>query len=85
MAVEDPGLPVHRAILDAHGARLVPLPVDEQGARVGELAGLAAAAPPEHRLDSVLVTPAHQSPTGVALTPQRRAPLLAWAAAPTRW
>ncbi len=37
IAVEDPGLPPHRAILAAHGASLVALPVDAQGARVQEL------------------------------------------------
>ncbi|MCW3068392.1 MAG: Transcriptional regulator, GntR family domain [Solirubrobacterales bacterium] len=76
IAVEDPGLPPHRAILAAQGARLVPLPVDERGARVDDLAALAAAEGP---IDAVLVTPAHQSPTGVALAPPRRAALLAWA------
>jgi GntR family transcriptional regulator/MocR family aminotransferase len=30
---------------------------------------------------AVLVTPAHQYPTGVVLAPQRRAALLAWAVA----
>jgi GntR family transcriptional regulator/MocR family aminotransferase len=76
IAVEDPGLPAHRAILAAQGARLVPLPVDEGGARVEQLAQLAAEEGP---IDAVLVTPAHQSPTGVALAPPRRAALLAWA------
>jgi GntR family transcriptional regulator / MocR family aminotransferase len=75
MAVEDPGLPPHRAILAANGASLVPLPVDENGARVDELPRLAVGG----RIDAVLVTPAHQSPTGVALSPARRAALLAWA------
>jgi len=78
MAVEDPGLPAHRAILEAHGASLVALAVDELGARVHELTGPALASPP---LDAVLVTPAHQSPHGVALAPSRRAALLAWAGA----
>jgi GntR family transcriptional regulator/MocR family aminotransferase len=76
IAVEDPGLPAHRAILAAEGARLLPLPVDEGGARVEQLAGMTAAGGP---IDAVLVTPAHQSPTGVALSPPRRAALLAWA------
>jgi GntR family transcriptional regulator/MocR family aminotransferase len=80
MAVEDPGLPVHRTILAAYGARLVALPVDDDGARVQELEALAAAAPAEAPLASVLVTPAHQSPTGVAMPPGRRAALLEWAA-----
>jgi GntR family transcriptional regulator / MocR family aminotransferase len=77
MAVEDPGLPLHRAILSANGASLLALPVDAEGARVSELSGLAGQGRP---IDAVLVTPAHQSPTGVALAPSRRAALLAWAA-----
>jgi GntR family transcriptional regulator/MocR family aminotransferase len=76
LAVEDPGLPAHRAILARHGARLHPLPVDEHGARVAELGELAAG---EGGVEAVLVTPAHQSPSGVALAPGRRAELLAWA------
>ena len=47
------------------GPAAVPVPVDEHGMRVGELAlGQARAA---------LLTPAHQFPTGVVLAPQRRA------------
>jgi GntR family transcriptional regulator/MocR family aminotransferase len=75
IAVEDPGLPVHREILAAHGAELVPLAVDEQGARVQDLPRVAGGRP----IGAVLVTPAHQSPLGVALSPERRAALLAWA------
>jgi GntR family transcriptional regulator/MocR family aminotransferase len=71
---------VHRTILAAYGARLVALPVDDDGARVQELGALAAAAPAAAPLASVLVTPAHQSPTGVAMPPGRRAALLEWAA-----
>jgi GntR family transcriptional regulator / MocR family aminotransferase len=82
IAVEDPGLPPHRAILTAHGARLSALPVDEHGARVADLAAIEAEAGP---LDAVLVTPAHQSPTGVAAAPERRAALLEWAAAIGRY
>ena len=76
MAVEDPGLPQHREILRAHGASLVALPVDDDGARVQDLEILADSDGPP---GSVLVTPAHQSPTGVALSSARRAALLAWA------
>ncbi|HXB15297.1 MAG TPA: PLP-dependent aminotransferase family protein [Solirubrobacteraceae bacterium] len=71
IAAEDPGLPVHRWILTSHGARVAGLEVDADGARVELLSSQAAAA---------LVTPAHQSPTGVALSPSRRAVLLEWAA-----
>ena len=78
VAIEDPGLPVHRAILAAHGVRLTALGVDAHGARVEELARIEAE---QGRVDAVFVTPAHQSPTGVALTGERRAALLDWAGA----
>src|SRR5207245_278389 len=42
IAVEDPCLPHHREILQAGGAALVALPVDDDGARVRELPALAA-------------------------------------------
>ena len=71
VAVEDPGLPLHREILAAAGASLLALPLDEEGARVEALEPLFPAA--------VLVTPAHQSPTGAALPAGRRAGLLSWA------
>jgi GntR family transcriptional regulator / MocR family aminotransferase len=78
VAMEDPGLPPHRAILAAHGARLTALPVDGQGACVSLLARIES----EHgALDAVFVTPAHQSPTGVALAAGRRTALLEWAEA----
>ncbi len=76
MAVEDPWLPPHRMILAAHGPALLALPVDERGACTGELGALAER---HGSIDAVLVTPAHQSPTGVALASPRRAALLAWA------
>jgi GntR family transcriptional regulator/MocR family aminotransferase len=81
MAVEDPGLPVHRAMLAAQGVRLAAMPVDAEGARTQELATLAAEATVTAPLRSALVTPAHQSPTGVAMSAGRRAELLDWAAA----
>ncbi len=77
LAVEDPCLPVHRTILAANGALPVGVPVDEQGFSVSELAALERGS---GRIAAALVTPAHQSPTGVALAPARRAELLAWAA-----
>jgi GntR family transcriptional regulator/MocR family aminotransferase len=78
IAMEDPGLPPHRGILAAHGARLSALPVDADGACVAELARIEAQS---GAVDAVFVTPAHQSPTGVALAPGRRAALLEWASA----
>jgi GntR family transcriptional regulator/MocR family aminotransferase len=76
IAVEDPSLPVHREILAGGGAELVALPVDERGARVGELRALAGAGEP---IRAVVTTPAHQAPTGAALSSSRRAELLGWA------
>ncbi|HYY19920.1 MAG TPA: PLP-dependent aminotransferase family protein, partial [Streptosporangiaceae bacterium] len=73
IAVEDPGSRGARDDLAYWGLRPVPVPVDDHGMLVGELARSRAAA--------VLLTPAHQFPTGVVLAPQRRRDLLDWAAA----
>jgi GntR family transcriptional regulator/MocR family aminotransferase len=73
IAVEDPGSRGARDDLAYWGLRPVPVPVDEHGLHVGELARGQARA--------VLLTPAHQFPTGVVLAPQRRRDLLDWAAA----
>ncbi|MEU3063241.1 PLP-dependent aminotransferase family protein [Streptomyces subrutilus] len=70
MAVEGYGLDIHRDLLARAGLRTRPLCVDAQGARTGDLAAAAGA---------VLLTPAHQFPTGVALTPGRRAAAVDWA------
>lgn len=76
LAIEDPGWPQLRAMLTAHGVRLSALPVDADGAQIAELAQIERAL---GRPAAVFVTPAHQSPTGVALAPERRAALLEWA------
>jgi GntR family transcriptional regulator/MocR family aminotransferase len=73
VAVEDPGWPRVTAAGTAAGLEPVPLPVDGDGLTTERLDHLEAQA--------VCVTPAHQFPTGVALAPQRRQQLLAWAAA----
>ncbi|MFL1381650.1 MULTISPECIES: PLP-dependent aminotransferase family protein [unclassified Nocardiopsis] len=72
IAREDPGADGNRAILDrwTRGAT-VPVPVDADGIDTGALAATDTRA--------VLVTPAHQFPTGVVLSPARRRALLAWA------
>jgi GntR family transcriptional regulator/MocR family aminotransferase len=59
------------------GARCLPVPVDEHGLDVAALEAQAAATP----LRAVLVTPRRHYPTLVALSPERRARLLALAAA----
>jgi len=53
------------------GGELLHVPVDEQGVDVDALAASGA--------QVVVVTPAHQSPTGVVLTAERRHALVAWA------
>jgi GntR family transcriptional regulator/MocR family aminotransferase len=72
VAVEDPGSvgTVTAAARAAHGD-CVPVPVDEHGIDVAALDRTGARV--------AVVTPAHQWPTGVVLTPQRRHELLAWA------
>ena len=72
VAVEDPGSRGARDQLAYWGLDPVPVPVDEHGLRAADLARSGATA--------VLLTPAHQFPTGVVLAPQRRRDLLAWAA-----
>jgi GntR family transcriptional regulator/MocR family aminotransferase len=71
VALEDPGWHVHRLIVENAGMEVVPVPVDGEGLRVDELAKTDAAA--------VLVTSAHQFPTGAVLGPERRAALIEWA------
>ena len=76
VAFEDPGYgsaqadETVRAAL-ATGIHVTYVPVDEQGLVVSELTASGAQA--------VVVTPAHQSPTGVVLSPSRRHALTDWA------
>jgi GntR family transcriptional regulator/MocR family aminotransferase len=72
IAVEDPGSRGARDELTYWGLRPVPVPVDEHGLRVDDLA--------RGDLRAVLLTPAHQFPTGVVLAPRRRRDLMDWAA-----
>jgi GntR family transcriptional regulator/MocR family aminotransferase len=71
IAVEDPCWLFHRALPLCAALETLPVAVDEHGIRVEELGHIAAQA--------VIVTPAHQYPTGVALSPERRAALMKWA------
>jgi GntR family transcriptional regulator/MocR family aminotransferase len=75
LAVEELGLHVHHRMLDRIGPPTTPLPLDDAGARTGELPGLTASAGTR----AVLLTPAHQFPTGVPLHPVRRTAAVAWA------
>lgn len=71
VAVEDPSLPPHRAVLAYAGLRVIGVPVDEEGVRLDAI---------DSRARALLTTPAHQCPTGVVLSPSRRSGLLEWAA-----
>ncbi|MPT29971.1 MAG: PLP-dependent aminotransferase family protein [Achromobacter sp.] len=67
VGMEDPGYPDARNIFASHTRHLLPLPVDDQGLRTGtHLLGC----------DYVFVTPGHQCPTTVTLSPARREALL---------
>ena len=70
VAFEDPGYDEPRAIAARAGLEAVAVPVDEHGLQVDALARTDA--------DAVVLTPAHQHPTGVALSGERRTALLAW-------
>jgi GntR family transcriptional regulator/MocR family aminotransferase len=72
IAVEDPGSRGTRDELAHWGLTPVPVTVDGDGLDVAELARTDVAA--------VTTTPAHQFPTGVVLSPERRRDLLEWAA-----
>ena len=73
MAVEDPCADGIRHACHYAGLTMVPTRVDGHGVRVHEL---IRASP-----DAVIISPAHQFPTGAALQPVRRRNLLRWAAA----
>ncbi|MDI9803850.1 PLP-dependent aminotransferase family protein [Citrobacter koseri] len=79
MWVEDPGFPLIRPVIAQENVGLMPVPVDDHGLNVA--AGIHDY--PQARF--VLLTPAHQSPFGVALSLTRRRQLLEWAASAQAW
>jgi GntR family transcriptional regulator/MocR family aminotransferase len=71
VAVEDPGYPIAAWTIESEQLDAVPVPVDERGIDVdATVAG---------DVDAAVVTPAHSMPLGVALAPERRRELAAWA------
>lgn len=72
IGLEDPGPRDHDVVARRAGLKPVPVPVDDDGVVVSRLRDSGARA--------VLLTPAHQCPTGVVLGPDRRRELIAWAA-----
>ncbi|GAA1811647.1 PLP-dependent aminotransferase family protein [Agromyces neolithicus] len=71
IAVEEFGHRHHRRIVRSIGLEVIALPVDDDGAVTAALEGA--------QVDAVLLTPAHQFPTGVALSPARRVEVVRWA------
>jgi GntR family transcriptional regulator / MocR family aminotransferase len=71
VAIEDPGWRWQRYTAEHAGLEVVPVRVDADGLVVSELAAAG--------VDAVVITPAHQYPTGVVMTAERRSALLAWA------
>lgn len=79
MWVEDPGFPLIRPVIAQEGVNMYPIPVDNEGMDLE----WALTNAPEARF--ALLTPAHQSPLGVALSLPRRRQLLDWAARQQAW
>ncbi|MGV9943327.1 MocR-like pyridoxine biosynthesis transcription factor PdxR [Streptomyces sp. NPDC003401] len=71
VGVEDPGSPQHGALYAAAGVTAVPVPLDDEGIALGPLGASG--------VRSVVTTPAHQFPTGIAYSARRRTRLLDWA------
>jgi GntR family transcriptional regulator/MocR family aminotransferase len=71
VALEDPGWHAQRLIVEEAGLRVTPVSVDAEGIDVAALSNTAA--------EAVVVTPAHQFPTGAVLSARRRAELIEWA------
>jgi GntR family transcriptional regulator/MocR family aminotransferase len=69
IAMEDPCIPQYRAAVRANGLEVLAMPVDEDGARLDALGDAGA----------IVLTPAHQYPSGPTLAPERRAAAVAWA------
>jgi GntR family transcriptional regulator/MocR family aminotransferase len=71
VAVEDPASPAIAMAAGRAGLEVVPVWVDDDGldvARLGEVV-----------VDAVVLSPAHQYPTGAVLAPARRTRLIEWA------
>ncbi len=73
IALEDPGYPKAKRVIENANRKWIAVPVDKNGLSVAELSQTDAQA--------VYVTPSHQFPTAVTMPVGRRAALLAWAAA----
>lgn len=77
--IEDPGFLGARASMLGAGARLVPVPVDDEGLDVSRGATLC----PSARM--VYISPSHHFPLGVTMSLARRLSLLEWASRAGAW
>lgn len=77
VAIEEPQYFAIRQVLQAHGARIVGVPVDSEGIRSDLL--------PESPPRMVCVTPSHQFPSGAIMSMARRRRLLDYAAQKDCW
>ena len=77
--IEDPGYPGAWQTLRATGARMIPVPVDQDGLNV------AAGIKLSPRAKLAYVTPANQFPLSVTMSADRRMELLNWAAGAGAW
>jgi len=72
-AVEEPGYPRAASIFERFGARLIPVPVDEEGIDTDYLKAA------KRKVRLIHVTPSHQYPLGARLSSARRNALTQWA------
>ena len=79
VAVEEYGHASHRRLIAAAGLEPIPIPVDGDGADVTVLDSMPGTKRSTATPGAVLLTPAHQFPVGVPLSPRRRRWLIDWA------
>jgi GntR family transcriptional regulator/MocR family aminotransferase len=77
--IEEPGYPSARQAFIAAGARLIPVPVDDEGMNIRKIIRHGASA------RAVYITPSHQYPLGVTMSATRRILLLNWAVRTGAW
>lgn len=79
VCVEEPGYPGARLAFVTAGARIVPIPVSDEGLNVEELIRKAPGA------KAVYITPSHQYPLGMTMSATQRLRLLEWATRSGAW
>ena len=77
--MEDPGYRGGRQALMAAGAKIIPVPVDQEGLDVAE--GIRRC----RNARAVYITPSHQFPLGTTMSAARRMQLLNWASRTGAW